>query len=276
MIPEIAAPILPKMDVVRVAPDGSATVAGTAEAGARVSLRVDDGEAAFATADASGAYASLFTLPPFDAPRVLTVAALGASGALVLGTDSFVIAPIAAPQLAEAAPAPQAPETLKLDDSGVQVVSSADIANVTVESISYDGDIIRVGGRGAAGSIVRLYVDNADTASANITADGRFSANLAGVAPGTYTLRADQLDGAGAVTSRYEMTITKSAPEALAAAAAVPTVIEVAQGTTLWAIAQANFGDGLLYIQVYEANKDKIRDPDLIYPGQVFTIPALQ
>jgi nucleoid-associated protein YgaU len=50
----------------------------------------------------------------------------------------------------------------------------------------------------------------------------------------------------------------------------------VTPGTTLWAIAQANFGDGLMYVQVYEANKDLIRDPDLIYPGQVFTIPAMQ
>ena len=31
-----------------------------------------------------------------------------------------------------------------------------------------------------------------------------------------------------------------------------------------------------MYVQVYEANKDRIRDPDLIYPGQVFTIPAKQ
>ena len=271
-----AAPILPKLDVVRVAPDGSATVAGTAEGGARVSLRIDGTEAAFASADAAGAYASLFTLPPSDATRVLTVAALGASGVEVLGTDSVVIAPIAAPLLASAEDAPQAPDTLKLNEDGVQVMSSADIANVTVDSITYDGDIIRVGGRGAAGTVVRLYIDNTDTASANIMADGSFTADLAGVAAGTYTLRADQLDSAGAVTSRYEMTITKSAPDALAAAASGPTVIEVAQGTTLWAIAQANFGDGLMYIQVYEANKDKIRDPDLIYPGQVFTLPAPQ
>ena len=47
----------------------------------------------------------------------------------------------------------------------------------------------------------------------------------------------------------------------------------VQPGYTLWGIAKSEFGDGVMYVQVFEANKDRIRDPDLIYPGQVFTIP---
>lgn len=277
--PQAADIILPSLDVVRVAPDGTTTVAGKAQGGARVSFRIDTAEAAFAMASNSGDFASIFTLPPSDVPRVLTLAAIGADGTEVLGNDSVVIAPFAAPVMASAdtpaADAP-APETLVLSEGGVQVTSTADIANITVDSITYDGDLIRVGGRGAAGGIVRLYIDNADTASGNITAEGSFSVDLAGIAPGTYALRADQLDSAGKVTSRYEIAITKAAPDALAAVAATPAVVEVTTGTTLWAIAQEQFGNGLLYIQVYEANKDKIRDPNLIYPGQVFTLPAPQ
>ncbi|MBE0554368.1 MAG: LysM peptidoglycan-binding domain-containing protein, partial [Rhodobacteraceae bacterium] len=53
-----------------------------------------------------------------------------------------------------------------------------------------------------------------------------------------------------------------------------PVTVTVQPGFTLWGIAKENFGDGVLYVQVYEANRDKIRDPDLIYPGQVFTIPG--
>jgi nucleoid-associated protein YgaU len=49
--------------------------------------------------------------------------------------------------------------------------------------------------------------------------------------------------------------------------------VTVQPGVTLWASARDRFGDGVLYVQVYEANKDRIRDPDLIYPGQVFTVP---
>jgi nucleoid-associated protein YgaU len=47
----------------------------------------------------------------------------------------------------------------------------------------------------------------------------------------------------------------------------------VQPGFTLWAIARDRFGAGDQYVRVYEANRDLIRDPDLIYPGQVFALP---
>lgn len=53
-----------------------------------------------------------------------------------------------------------------------------------------------------------------------------------------------------------------------------PVTVTVQPGHTLWAIARGELGEGILYVQVYEANRDAIRDPDLIYPGQVFTIPS--
>ena len=31
-----------------------------------------------------------------------------------------------------------------------------------------------------------------------------------------------------------------------------------------------------MYVRIYEANRDRIRDPDLIYPGQVFTVPPAE
>ena len=42
---------------------------------------------------------------------------------------------------------------------------------------------------------------------------------------------------------------------------------------TLWGIARDNYGEGILYVRVFEANRGAIRDPDLIYPGQVFDLP---
>ena len=47
----------------------------------------------------------------------------------------------------------------------------------------------------------------------------------------------------------------------------------VQPGSTLWAIAKESYGAGIEYFKVFEANKERIRDPDLIYPGQVFEIP---
>ena len=45
-------------------------------------------------------------------------------------------------------------------------------------------------------------------------------------------------------------------------------------GATLWAIARERYGDGMRYVSVYESNRSQITDPDLIYPGQVFDLPA--
>ena len=64
--------------------------------------------------------------------------------------------------------------------------------------------------------------------------------------------------------------VADPAPEA---APALITVT-VQPGFTLWAIARDNLGDGILYVQVFEANHHQIVDPDLIYPGQVLTVPA--
>lgn len=66
-----------------------------------------------------------------------------------------------------------------------------------------------------------------------------------------------------------------AAPEAAPAPPAMVT-ITVQPGHSLWRIARDNYGEGVMYVQLFDANKDKIKDPDLIYPGQVFTIPAPQ
>ncbi len=48
----------------------------------------------------------------------------------------------------------------------------------------------------------------------------------------------------------------------------------VVRGDTLWGIAQKYLGSGSRYTEIFEANRDKIKNPNLIYPGQVFTIPG--
>lgn len=48
----------------------------------------------------------------------------------------------------------------------------------------------------------------------------------------------------------------------------------VQQGDTLWAIAKKYYGDGKQYAKIVNANKDKIKNPNLIYPGQKLVIPV--
>lgn len=47
----------------------------------------------------------------------------------------------------------------------------------------------------------------------------------------------------------------------------------VKKGDNLWNIAKSYYGNGAQYTKIYNANKDKIKDPHWIYPGQVFLIP---
>jgi nucleoid-associated protein YgaU len=47
----------------------------------------------------------------------------------------------------------------------------------------------------------------------------------------------------------------------------------VMSGDTLSKIAQREYGDASKWRRIYEANKGEIKNPDLIYPGQTFTIP---
>lgn len=84
----------------------------------------------------------------------------------------------------------------------------------------------------------------------------------------------DTAPALGAAPSQ-SATPTQAAPPQ-PGSARVPVSVTVQPGFTLWAIARDQFGEGILYVQVYEANKDRIRNPDLIYPGQVFALPALQ
>jgi len=52
-----------------------------------------------------------------------------------------------------------------------------------------------------------------------------------------------------------------------------PRHYTVKPGDTLWAIAQSYYGDGAKYPVIFEANRDLLKDPNKIYPGQVLTIP---
>jgi nucleoid-associated protein YgaU len=47
----------------------------------------------------------------------------------------------------------------------------------------------------------------------------------------------------------------------------------VIRGDNLWQISRTTYGRGIRYTVIYKANRDQIRDPDLIYPGQIFVLP---
>jgi nucleoid-associated protein YgaU len=284
-----------------------------------------------------------------------TAAAEGGSDAGPATAEAPAAADEPSAQVAAAEPA--APEVLIIDNAGVRRQSGAgSVTEIVIDTIGYGATgEVEIAGRGIAGQFARLYLDNADITVVGIGEDGGWGVVLTDVEPGLYTLRVDQTDGTGKVTSRFETPFQREAPDTViaalqqpqpetkdtatepAAAATAPSsadagaesaaapataapegtaapepdtapntasgivpepvtagettavaapapettpspatraaIVTVQPGFTLWRIARENYGDGFLYVKVFEANKDLIRDPDLIYPGQIFSIP---
>jgi nucleoid-associated protein YgaU len=179
--------------------------------------------------------------------------------------------------------AEKAPVVMIADDNGVRVIQSdTDKAesDVALDTISYDdeGDVA-LAGRGQPSGFVRIYLDNTPISTAAMDATGQWNTALSEIDPGIYTLRIDQLDPTGQVSSRLETPFKRESIGTLQSqllALEEPArinVVTVQPGNTLWAIARERYGMGILYVRVFEANRDKIRDENLIYPGQIFELP---
>lgn len=52
-----------------------------------------------------------------------------------------------------------------------------------------------------------------------------------------------------------------------------PFVI-VQPGNSLWRMARRTYGSGFNFTTIYQANRDQIKDPDMIFPGQVLALPS--
>ncbi|MDR0810253.1 MAG: LysM peptidoglycan-binding domain-containing protein [Gemmobacter sp.] len=333
--PPVANPEPPRFDTVRVTPEGEALVAGRAEPGAEVSVRVDGQEITTTATDGTGAFVAMFGLPASDQPRLLTLMTrkagveLASEQSVALEPTEPVTVAAADPSVAEPESEPGAPAAILLDEDGAATVLQGappvEGAEISIAAITYTPEgAVLLAGQAVPGATVRLYLDNAEVAESLADGSGAWTATLHDVAPGLYTLRADQIGADGKVTARFETPFQRETPEVLAAvvepeppstaepvaeAAAKPTAeaevepavaaepaapasdapvsdlpvaevtgpppvtVTVQPGFTLWRIARENFGDGFLYVKVFEANRDQIRNPDLIYPGQVFTIP---
>jgi len=403
----------PAFDLVRIPPDGLATVAGRAEAGAEVAILVDGQEVARTSANGRGEFVALFDLAGSDSPREMRLRSAAnadtpdSSESVLDSAESVIIAPFAAvPDLdvsaesaavavdgvtaetgvaqnepgdaaaasatggavatsilrtAESGPAVEtaepgeqtqtdptpettpettaesteenteentaenastppvappvaptvAPTVMIATDEGVKVVQQpgTEAGALRIDAVTYDPEgRVFVSGRGAPGQNVRLYLMEALKAESLIGADGQWRQELSDVAPGRYTLRADQVDATGRVSQRAEIPFHREdvavlaglsagdaaapkeqtsapieAPHAKPAQAAAPTPtptpakritsVTVQPGNTLWGIASATYGNGVMYVRVFDANKSQIRDADLIYPGQIFVLP---
>ena len=140
---------------------------------------------------------------------------------------------------------------------------------LTIEVIDYDdsGNAI-VSGVTIPKSLIHLYIDDKLVGSVISGVNGNWHIKPKDkLAPGIYSLRADSINKNGSVMSRVETTFARIKEASTDIATGV---VNVKLGNSLWRIARRAYGRGMRYTVIYEANKEQIRDPDLIYPGQVF------
>lgn len=283
--PVVAAPrpVAPSFDVVRVNPRGDAVIAGRAAPDSEVLLKDGDRVVGRGRADGRGEWVILPAEPLAAGDRELSLEARMADGTLVPSERVVVLSVPARDRPAEP---PLAVAVPRGDQAGAQVLQAPPPAPagptptpptarmVEVQAVEYtDAGQVAIAGRAPPDSIVRVYLDNQPIGVAEVDARGAWRAEADRIiAPGVYQLRVDQSGRDGpAVQSRVEMPFQRAE---LPAEGLKPGSVVVQPGNNLWRIARRTYGRGIQYVVIYQANRDQIRNPNLIFPGQVFSLPA--
>ena len=281
--PPISAPNRPSFDVVRINPAGDAVLAGRAAPNSLVIIHDGEREIGRVQADPRGEWVFVPNQPLPPGARELSLTAQAADGAQLKSEKVVVLAvpergkdlagrPVSEPAqpLAMAMPreGPGRSTVLQLPTAARSVDGK-----LALDVIDYDdkGPLV-LAGRGVPGTAVTVYLDNTPIGRAVVGNDGTWTVSPdLPVSPGKYTVRVDQLGADGRVAARIEMPFTRG--ESSPQLASGETQVIVQPGNSLWRIARRTYGEGMRFTLVYDANKDQIRDPDLIYPGQLFVLP---
>jgi nucleoid-associated protein YgaU len=285
----------PRFDVVRVGRDGAAVVAGRGEPGATITLMVDGKPVGTVSADANGQFVIL--PPPFaEGERSLSLASKAKDGVDAVSSQSVTVLGAEGAGRVVALAEPGAPTKI-LSDSAPVPNGETRIRTVEAEQ----GGAFYASGAAPAGATVRLYLNGGMVAETRASEKGVWSVRIEkGMTPGAYDVRADHVDAAGKVAARAQVAFDypastvapapgakpaaaeKGAPaaaqdQAAEAKAAGTTVAvrtkQVMRGDSLWRLSARLYGSGRRYTEIYAANAQQIRNPDLIYPGQTLVAP---
>lgn len=174
---------------------------------------------------------------------------------------------------------------------------------VAVGAVEIDGGKIFVAGSADPGSKVRAYANEILLGEAVASEKGQFLVEATRNLPvGDYTIRVDLLGADGSkVIARAAVPFQREPGAAVAAVApsasdappahqdtasagTAPTTVApkleqvdhaviIRRGDSLWRISRRVYGHGVRYSTIYLANQQQIRNPDRIWPGQVFKVP---
>ena len=274
----------------RIGADGRAVIAGRAAPNAKVVILDGGKEIARGQADARGEWVVLLQDPPLTSGQHELRAVHHIEGRAPVTSEQVIVAvvPAAAPPPTTAAKGAASPEVRKeetmvllVPPSGaatlMQSPSPAGVpkaADLQVSTMDYDQHgQTTITGQATPGATVRAYLDDKAVAEGKAGPDGRWKmAPAEPVGEGKHVLRLDRLAQDGKPSARLEL------PFARLSVAAAPgdnmRRLHVVRGDNLWNIARAHYGEGWRHTMIFDANKEQILNPNLIYPGQVFTIPA--
>jgi LysM repeat protein len=275
--------VTPSFDTVRVSPSGDAVIAGRAAANTEVSALLDGVVVATATTNSAGEFVMI---PAKAMPAGAGVLTLQVKTNGVLKTSDQSVAVSVKAQ-------GQGDNTVAVLTPGLPtkiVEAPKPVETVALDAVDYDaaGNII-FSGRAKANDVVRLYVDNVLAGEAKPDEAGKWTFKGQSTVPaGTHNLRADEVAADGSVVSRVELPFMREAPAKVAETAPAVVVATVAEtpkapepkritiqpGNSLWKISREIYGQGKSYTVIYEANKDQIRNPRLIFPGQIISAPV--
>ena len=290
----------PRFDVVRVGARGTAVIAGRAAPGAEIILLADgEREIGRTRADARGEWVILPAEPLAPGTRELSLRArlngtqtAGADTVVVLVPDPSGPAIASIPRGPGTSGAPQVPAPTPLavllpprgSNAPPRVLQGPPEAalprpgtppRLGLSSVDYgDGGDMRFAGTAPPGTTVRVYVGERPVGDAEADPTGRWTLTPAQSPPlGRATLRVDQLAAGGVVAARIEQPIENAPPPE-----GTPRDgrVVVQPGTNLWRIARQSYGQGTRFTVIFAANREQIRDPNRIYPGQVFALPEPQ
>ena len=296
----------PSIDIVRIAKDGTAVIAGRAPAGSKIEILLGGQMITEVPVSDRGEWVAIIDKPLPSGQAELDLKATMLDGRTFKSESVLVtVVPDKRREISRDSKQVKIATTSKADDpdnktlpaSGTKTAlavllpksgdaparllqkpepKDGSLSNrLSVDTVEYDskGNVL-VTGSATAGAKIRIYVD--DEAIGLAQADHKKSWQLKPdkeISPGEHTLRVDELDRTGKVVNRVELPFMRAArSEVLFPKIARHRVI-VQPGNSLWRIARRVYGSGIRYIVIYQANDTQIRDPHMIFPGQVFDLP---
>ncbi|MEE2694331.1 MAG: Ig-like domain-containing protein [Pseudomonadota bacterium] len=276
---------IPSFDVVTINPGGHSVLAGRAEPGATVRIRINGKIIGTTTADASGEWVFIPQDSLAEGVQEIDLVSETSPGGEVHSAKVVVaIIPekvaLAEDSVEDKAGSPVA-VLMARDGQGLdQILQGKQLAEglaaeraLTLDILNYDArGQIDFSGQGLPDKEIRAYINNQLIGIAKVSPDGTWQLTPEDhVQAGLYNLRIDQIDLAGNVISRLETPFSMASFER-------PTegegLVVVQPGNSLWRIARRLYGQGIRYTTIFVANKEQIRDPSLIYPGQIFVVPG--